>query len=315
MLNHIIRGTPGNYKQPAYISLFRQRGDLPFSVLDHSRYNHYWCAISVVEVLNRLENLITSCLCTLHNPMVYIVVLYSSVYSHIAIVVLTAMFDSMSRCLCWQSVTSGESQRWLAVTTQPHAYSPEKFNIFNLCNAMDSMSCDSHRWVWNRFNLHLCFDFVCTLVAWFYKIVFCVNTPYELPMTAALGEKYNSFDNISSLCLHECGGAVSSVILSQLEWQKTCSGTSFRALLCDLSFTGVWPYLSLSETYICFVLSPWWLQLTAAELFVWRGGAFGLTWWPSWHTFMPIQCGRLLVLWEMDCSAGNSSGCNKVSAW
>ncbi len=62
--------------------------------------------------------------------------LYSSAYPHIAVVILTAMSSSMPSCQCRQdvgtSVTSGQSQRQLAVTAQCQANIPGKAEYFHV---------------------------------------------------------------------------------------------------------------------------------------------------------------------------------------
>ncbi len=50
------------YTLPINISSFSVAGDWPLSVINYSQFNHHFCAMSVVEVLDRLQNLTTSCL-------------------------------------------------------------------------------------------------------------------------------------------------------------------------------------------------------------------------------------------------------------
>ncbi len=67
---------------------------------------------------------------------------HSSVYLHMAVIILTAMFDSMSGC---QDVSAGrwDVRRVSTVDGSCDTVSPEKFNIFNLRNdAMEATSSD-----------------------------------------------------------------------------------------------------------------------------------------------------------------------------
>ncbi len=47
----------------ALASSIRRRGGLPFSIINYGRYNHHFCTVSVVKVLQTLENLMTQRLC------------------------------------------------------------------------------------------------------------------------------------------------------------------------------------------------------------------------------------------------------------